>query len=349
VQGMINPATTMNAMNSAVSPAAIRNMAGFADPAMAARWMGAAVDPRFYTQMATQMMDPSKMVRWVMMPADPRWMQVGGQMLNPAQAMQWGMAPADPRMAALAGKMVNPAAYAQMAGAGMAPQSYGATWGQMMPMAPAARPVVAVPSAPAPAKPLVATSVATSVAVATAATTTAVPVVTAKPRAVAAPATPTAPVITPLVATALAPVVQAAKVLTSATAGVIAPAPEHRLSTDMLFTAQGKAQVLTPAGKQALDAVAAAIKAAGAVEQVVVMGHADPMGRANQALSKTRAQAVKAHLVAQGVKPETIVISALGTTQPLVKCDPKASKADKIACNAPNRRIEVEVRKLAPK
>jgi len=120
----------------------------------------------------------------------------------------------------------------------------------------------------------------------------------------------------------------------------------------MLFQ-PGKSDVkaLTPAGKQALDAVVAQIKAASDVGQVVVMGHADPTGPAkgNQALSQKRAKAVKSYLTAQGIKPELIATSGLGDTQPLVKCDPKAAAADKIGCNAPNRRIEVEVRKLAPK
>ncbi len=298
VQGMTNPTMPLNMLNSSVSPAAMRNVASFADPAIAARWMGAAIDPRFYTQMATQFVDPAKMMRWVMMPMDPRVAQVAGQMMNPAQAMQWAMVPTDPRLMNAAGNMINPALYTGMAGVAMNPQSYP-MWGAV------AQPLRMPVAMAAPASAL--------------------------PKAVAS-------------AVAAVPVALVAAVSS-------ADAPKV-LSTDMLFQ-PGKADVkaLTADGKKALDAVVAQIKAMADVGQVVVMGHADPTGKAksNKALSQKRAKAVKAYLTTQGVKPGVIMTSGLGDTQPVVKCDPKAASADKMSCNAPNRRIEVEIRKLPPK
>lgn len=388
VQGMSNPTLPLNMLNSAVSPAAVRNMASFADPAIAARWMGAAIDPRFYTQMATQFADPGKMMRWVMLPMDPRMIQAAGQMVNPAQAMQWGMAPMDPRVWNAAGNMINPAVYTGMAGVAMNPQSY-ASWAAVPPIsAPISAPVmvppasalaqgavkvaapmpVAVTAKPAVGTPVVSSTVAavqTPAAVKVVATAAVAPVaVSTAPAVVPAPAAVSAPVVTavsvkPLAVTVLANAAPAkpaaspvAAVAPVAVTALVAADGKKSLSTDTLFQS-GKSDVkaLTSAGKQALDALVTQIKAAPDVGQVVVMGHADPTGKAksNQALSQQRAKAVKTYLTAQGVKPDLIATSGLGDTQPVVKCDPKAAAADKVACNAPNRRIEVEVRKLPPK
>ena len=361
VQGMTDPAMSLAMTNSMVSPAAMRNMASFADPAIAARWMGAAVDPRFYAQMATQFANPGKMMRWVMLPMDPRMLQAAGQMVNPAQAMKWAMVPADPRLWSTAANAVNPAVnpavYAGMAGAAMNPQSYGQTWGAVaQPMrAPVA---VSMPMMPAGTLPQSQPQANVRTAVAAVAPAPLAAVVTPP----VAPAKSSAPTASPSPAP-LAPLVQSAPQTMVTAPAPLAPVAAAAVSvsggngkkillTDMLFQV-GKTDVtaLTPDGKKALDAVAAQIKAASAVGQVVVMGHADPTGKAkgNQVLSQKRAKAVKAYLTAQGVKADLIVTSGLGATQPAVNCDPKAATADKMACNAPNRRIEVEIRKLPPK
>lgn len=393
VQGMANPTMTLNMVNSAMSPAAVRNMASFADPAIAARWMGAAVDPRFYAQMATQFVNPGKMMRWMLLPVDPRAIQAAGQMVNPAEAVKWVMVPADPRMWKTAGNMVNPATYTGMVGVAMNPQSYGPTWGAVaQPMqAPvsiatkaasdAAQGAVAQPmqvpvNMPTPVTTQITKDLPRGMAMNAAVAPMATPVATTKPAAVANPVVPVtvvadlpaksaavpavaatapanlAPVAVPMVHPAAAAIQIPVADVAAASASLASADGKNVLSTDMLFQ-PGKADVkaLTQAGKKALDAIVAQIKAASDVSQVVVMGHTDPTGKAkgNRVLSQKRAKAVKSYLTAQGVNPNLIVTSGLGDTQPVVRCDPKAAKADKIGCNAPNRRIEVEVRKLPPK
>ncbi len=83
----------------------------------------------------------------------------------------------------------------------------------------------------------------------------------------------------------------------------------------------------------------------GQIEQIKVVGHADPTGNAaaNQRLSEARARSIKSYLVAKGVKPGVIMTSGLGDTQPVVHCDSAMPREHLRDCHAPNRRVEIEV------
>jgi OOP family OmpA-OmpF porin len=80
---------------------------------------------------------------------------------------------------------------------------------------------------------------------------------------------------------------------------------------------------------------------------VLVTGHTDRIGtqRYNQRLSERRADAVRDYLVSRGVPRDKIETLGMGKTQPVpgVVCNQKALKA-LIACLAPNRRVEIEVK-----
>jgi OOP family OmpA-OmpF porin len=133
-----------------------------------------------------------------------------------------------------------------------------------------------------------------------------------------------------------------------------APAPAFQpgvptkmaLGGDTLFKS-GKSSIkdLTAEGKAKLDELAGKIKAAGKVDTIRVIGHADKTGKAssNMKLSQKRAAAVASYLKAQGVKAGKIITAGKGDTQPVVQCDAKLPKAELIACHGPNRRVEVEV------
>jgi len=43
------------------------------------------------------------------------------------------------------------------------------------------------------------------------------------------------------------------------------------------------------------------------------------------------------------VKAGKFISAGMGDSQPVVQCDSKLVKAELIACNQPNRRVEVEV------
>jgi len=128
-----------------------------------------------------------------------------------------------------------------------------------------------------------------------------------------------------------------------------APAPQVQkitLASKALFDFD-KA-VLKPEGKAAIDTeIIAKLKDVQKLELVLVTGHTDRIGTQayNQKLSERRADAVRDYLVSKGVAKDKIETLGMGKTQPLpgVVCNQKALK-ELIACLAPNRRVEVEVK-----
>ena len=129
-----------------------------------------------------------------------------------------------------------------------------------------------------------------------------------------------------------------------------APPPPKPVTQKVTFAAEtlfdfDKA-VLRPEGKQRLDDLVAKMKGV-ALEVIIAIGHTDPIGTAqyNQKLSVRRAEAVKAYLVSKGIEPNRIYTEGKGPSQPVKKCSRGDFKtwADYVACNQPNRRVEVEV------
>jgi OOP family OmpA-OmpF porin len=137
-----------------------------------------------------------------------------------------------------------------------------------------------------------------------------------------APVTPAAPVA------AVPPVVSSEKVTFAA---------------DTLFDFD-KA-VLKPEGKAKLDDLVSKLSGI-TLEVIIAVGHTDSFGsdKYNDRLSIRRAEAVKAYLVSKGVEANRVYTEGKGKRQ--LKVDPKSCKGNKtaqIACQQPNRRVEVEV------
>ena len=128
-----------------------------------------------------------------------------------------------------------------------------------------------------------------------------------------------------------------------------APAPQVQkitLASKALFDFDKYA--LKPEGKAAIDTeIIAKLNQVQKLELVLVTGHTDRIGtqQYNQKLSERRADAVRDYLVSKGVPKDKIETLGMGKTQPLpnVKCEQKNFK-ELIACLAPNRRVEVEVK-----
>ena len=128
-----------------------------------------------------------------------------------------------------------------------------------------------------------------------------------------------------------------------------APAPQVQkitLASKALFDFD-KA-VLKPEGKAAIDSeIISKLPSVQRLELVLVTGHTDRIGtqQYNQRLSERRADAVRDYLVSKGVPRDKIETLGMGKTQPVpgVVCNQKQLKA-LIACLAPNRRVEVEVK-----
>jgi len=122
-----------------------------------------------------------------------------------------------------------------------------------------------------------------------------------------------------------------------------APVPQKvTLKSDVLFNFD-KAS-LTPADRAKLDDLASRMSALN-VEVVIATGHTDPLGSSayNQKLSVRRADSVKTFLMSKGVEADRIYAEGKGESQQVKACPKSMSRAARIACLAPNRRVEIQV------
>jgi outer membrane protein OmpA-like peptidoglycan-associated protein len=123
----------------------------------------------------------------------------------------------------------------------------------------------------------------------------------------------------------------------------------HSLSSEMLFRFGGyRVQDLTPQGHAEIVKLARNIREQTRhIQSVVVQGHTDPMGpaAANQRISNERAQTVRKILINSGLPARKIQAEGMGSSQLLVTdCKGQGvSRQDRLACNAPNRRVEILV------
>src|SRR5204863_1249390 len=133
-----------------------------------------------------------------------------------------------------------------------------------------------------------------------------------------------------------------------------APAPAPMAPGVQKITLASKAlfdfdkAVLKPEGKAAIDSeIISKLAGVQRLELVLVTGHTDRIGtqQYNQRLSERRADAVRDYLVSKGVPRDKIETLGMGKTQPVpgVVCTMTNFKA-LVACLAPNRRVEVEVK-----
>jgi outer membrane protein OmpA-like peptidoglycan-associated protein len=120
------------------------------------------------------------------------------------------------------------------------------------------------------------------------------------------------------------------------------------LSSDALFEF-GDAR-LSPSAQWRLSQLADRIKQEGArLQEVMLVGHTDRLRsdghqERNQILSEQRAESIRQYLIAQGIAEDKIQAIGAGSSQPLVECATRQSKARQIACLTPNRRVEIILR-----
>ncbi|MBI5330971.1 MAG: OmpA family protein [Betaproteobacteria bacterium] len=348
--GMVDPGSWLNMMNSAAHPDAVRNVVQFADPNIYLKWGAAGMDPAFYTALLTQLSDPGKAMRWAMTPLDPKLWNLLLSGFNPNTYIRWPMAGMDPRAWNLAGTMANPALYTGMAGAVVNPSGYGQGANTWLSWAPA--PAVQGAGGFAMWDPLaMAGNLAGWIP---GLNQIALPNFTLPTFPVPGAAVPGAAVPGAAVAAPAAKPAEAAKPAPApAKAAEAKPAASKMvLAGDALFQS-GKSGIkdLSKDGKAKLDEVVTKLKGLGEIEQIKVVGHADPTGdaKANQKLSEARAKSVKSYLIAKGVKPGVIVSTGMGDAQPVAQCDKALVKDALKECHAPNRRVEIEVQAKAAK
>ena len=120
----------------------------------------------------------------------------------------------------------------------------------------------------------------------------------------------------------------------------------YTLNADVLFEfAKSDPASITPRGREELRKVADEIRrhSPSTVTRINVRGHADPIGslRFNKLLSEQRARTVARVLSEEGIARERLSVEGLGSSEPVVSCPSAGGKPARVACNAPNRRVEV--------
>lgn len=101
---------------------------------------------------------------------------------------------------------------------------------------------------------------------------------------------------------------------------------------------------LTAHGRNEVSKIAQNLKQQSELSEVVITGHTDRLGSEayNQTLSQRRAETVRQALASEGVDYRVLQAKGYGASEPVVQCD-NASRANLIACLAPNRRVEITV------
>ncbi len=125
--------------------------------------------------------------------------------------------------------------------------------------------------------------------------------------------------------------------------------PQRRelvLLADSTFAfARADEVALTSLGRQQIALLAQRLQRDFAqVQQIVITGHADPLGQAaaNDALALSRAQTVQRMVAVQLGTSVPIEVSSAGDREPLLKGCPQQMSDSAIRCHAPNRRVRIE-------
>jgi OOP family OmpA-OmpF porin len=152
-----------------------------------------------------------------------------------------------------------------------------------------------------------------------------------------------------------APPIQAAVVVPP----IPSPAPSApeiiTLSTDVLFQFDKAAlSNISAPGRNLIDAVIGRVKSEyERIESINVVGHSDPFGKPElkQIRATERAATVRDYFLANGLQSIRVVSEGRSDKEPVVtSCDTVQTKAS-ILCNAPNRRVVIEItgtRKKSP-
>jgi hypothetical protein len=125
---MLEPGNWVKMGAAATEPGVIGNFVQFSDPAVAAKWMGAAMDPNFYTAIMTTGMDIGKWTRWFNASLDLNSYAPAIKTLDPNLYLKWMTASMNMNTYQPFMKMMDPAYYTKVATVAADPKTYG-VWG----------------------------------------------------------------------------------------------------------------------------------------------------------------------------------------------------------------------------
>ncbi|WP_144109586.1 OmpA family protein [Paraburkholderia sp. BCC1886] len=116
-----------------------------------------------------------------------------------------------------------------------------------------------------------------------------------------------------------------------------------RISADALFPFdRGDVADMRPEGRADIHEIATRLQNTR-FERIEVRGYTDPLGSQsyNLELSRRRADAVKAQLVAEGIPGDRIDAVGLGEQDPIAHCDNNQGQQSLVSCLQPDRRVEI--------
>lgn len=127
----------------------------------------------------------------------------------------------------------------------------------------------------------------------------------------------------------------------------VAPAQSYQLAGDTLFAFNRSDRGgLTQDGVMAINRLLGQIRMEySRIDRIHVIGHADPLGNdvSNERLSIERAQTVREYIDMAGQMNGRVTTEGRGSREALVRHCSRVSSPESVACNQPNRRVEVEV------
>lgn len=104
----LDPDYALRSAETLLDAGTVKNFLEWSDPAIPEKWANGLAQPDFYTEMNTLLFDPGRMMRWAMLPTDPKVWHVAGKAINPETWLKWLTLPANPRLAALVAKVQDP-------------------------------------------------------------------------------------------------------------------------------------------------------------------------------------------------------------------------------------------------
>ena len=120
----LDPQAYVRSANSLLEPAMVKNYLEWTDPVIYEKWAAALAEPQFITDMNAILFDPGRLMRWVMLPLEPKAWNLLLATGNPEIWLKWFNAPADPDVQALWAKAADPETFLRLQEALQDPANY---------------------------------------------------------------------------------------------------------------------------------------------------------------------------------------------------------------------------------
>jgi hypothetical protein len=93
----MEPQAYVRTLSSLLDPGTPKNYLEWTDPEIYNNWARAAVEPDFYTAVNAILFDPGRIMRWIMLPTDPRAWNLLATAISPDTWGKWMTAPFHPK------------------------------------------------------------------------------------------------------------------------------------------------------------------------------------------------------------------------------------------------------------